>query len=219
MARFLSGAKATILFHTPLRRNSTNVKIYTKTGDQGTTSLFTGTRLPKDDAIFEALGTTDELSSFIGFARQYCASDQNGLADQLEQIQCILQELGSHIATPRHDALASPARKERTLFPETHTVALEQWIDKLDAQLPPLTTFILPSGGQAGAALHCARSVCRRAERTVVPLSRQGAIDPGAFKYLNRLSDYLFMAARFAAKHAGVMEVIYRPSRPTSPRA
>lgn len=185
-------------------------KIYTKTGDKGTTSLYTGERRVKDDNVFEALGTTDELSCFIGLAHHHCTVQNNGLPVQLEKIQCILQELGSHIATPRQ--ADAEAKKARTIFPEQHTQQLEHWIDLMDGQLPPLKNFILPSGGLAGTSLHCARAVCRRNERVLVPLHKDHSIDDSAYRFINRLSDYLFMAARFASKHEGAPEIIYRKS-------
>eukprot|EP00729_Bicosta_minor_P004491 gene4491-35139_t len=195
--------------------SSERFKIYTKTGDAGTTALFTGERRPKDDAEFEVLGATDELSSFIGLARAQLDSADSGsidLGEQLEDIQCTLQELGSHVATPRSKG-THEKRLARTEFSAERTDALEAWIDSMDESLPPLTNFILPSGGVAGATLHCCRSICRRAERAIVPLNRAGQIDPAAYKYLNRLSDYLFTAARFAAQQAGSEETIYRPTR------
>lgn len=129
-----------------------------------------------------------------------------------QDIQCTLQELGSHVATPRSKG-THEKRLARTEFSAERTDALEAWIDSMDESLPPLTNFILPSGGVAGATLHCCRSICRRAERAIVPLNRAGQIDPAAYKYLNRLSDYLFTAARFAAQQAGSEETIYRPTR------
>ena len=121
------------------------------------TSLFTGRRAEKDDAVFEALGTADELSSNLGVAQHHCIAAKNGLEPQLEQIQCLLQEVMSHIATPRSEA--SPAQLERTEFSPAHVELLEEWIDEMDTALPPLRNFILPSGGLAACSLHVARSV------------------------------------------------------------
>ncbi|KAI9324055.1 cob(I)yrinic acid a,c-diamide adenosyltransferase, mitochondrial-like protein [Zopfochytrium polystomum] len=185
-------------------------KVYTRTGDKGTSALFTGERRPKDDLIFEALGTTDELSSHIGLAREFCEEAANGLSEKLEKIQCLLQDIGGNIATPR--STASEARLAKTEFDVDGKLVqeLETWIDKLDEELPPIRNFILPSGGRASAALHIARSVCRRAERRVVPVIQEGIADASVGKYLNRLSDYLFTAARYAAMKAGKTEKIYR---------
>ncbi|KAG0052123.1 hypothetical protein BGZ83_002949 [Gryganskiella cystojenkinii] len=195
-------------------------KIYTKTGDKGTSSLFTGERRPKDDEVFEALGTNDELSSFVGLAREYCldqGQEVQGIVSQLEQIQCLLQDIGSNIATPRDSATAP--RLARTEFDSDgqHVQDLENWIDAMDQELPPLTSFILPSGGKAASALHVARSISRRTERRVVPLAQEQHVDKSVAIYLNRLSDYLFTCGRYAAMKAGRQEVLYK--KPRAPRA
>ncbi|KAI9020790.1 Adenosylcobalamin biosynthesis, ATP:cob(I)alamin adenosyltransferase-like protein [Phycomyces nitens] len=186
------------------------MKIYTKTGDKGTSGLYNGERLEKDDVVFEALGTTDELSSNIGLAMAYL-EDQNStdLVEQLLQIQCLLQDIGSNIATPRDRS--NEKKLQKTLFDEDgeHAVQLEKWIDAMDAELPRLTKFILPSGGKASASLHVSRSVCRRAERGVQSLVRDQLCDISVGVYLNRLSDYLFNAARTAAHKIGEPERIY----------
>lgn len=183
-------------------------KIYTKTGDKGFSSTFTGERRPKEDQIFEALGNTDELSSAIGLAREYCLDNGHTFTEQLDKIQCILQDVGSNIATPRSSARDSHIKK--TQFTNTPTADLESWIDEFTKELPPLTNFILPSGGKSSAALHLARTVCRRAERSVAPVVRSGEADPDVAKFLNRLSDYLFTVARYAAMKEGNEEKIYR---------
>ncbi|KAL7836207.1 hypothetical protein AOLI_G00274910 [Acnodon oligacanthus] len=182
-------------------------KIYTKTGDIGFSSTFTGERRPKEDHIFEALGTTDELSSAIGLAREFCLEKGHSFTDQLDKIQCVLQDVGSNIATPRSSARESHIKK--TKFSSQPVAELESWIDSYTEELPPLTSFILPSGGKSSAALHVARAVCRRAERCVAPIIRSGEADPDVGKYLNRLSDYLFTLARYAALNEGNSERIY----------
>jgi cob(I)alamin adenosyltransferase len=187
------------------------IPIYTKTGDKGTSMLFNGERRNKNDEIFEALGTTDELNSNIGFAREFCIDFHTLLAERLEQTQSLLLDVGSHIATPRNQS--SSGHLARTNFDEVHVSNLERWIDEMDNELPPLKNFILPSGGKASASLHVARSVCRRAERTIVPLVQQGSVDASVGKYINRLSDFLFMAARFVALKEGKPEVIYKKQR------
>ncbi|KNE67103.1 ATP:cob(I)alamin adenosyltransferase [Allomyces macrogynus ATCC 38327] len=187
------------------------IHIYTRTGDKGTSALFTGERRAKSDPIFDALGATDELASVLGLAREFCEEADNGLAPKLEMIQCLLQDAGANIATPRW--CESDAHLKRTEFdPDGAQAALlERWIDDLEDQgLPPLRNFILPSGGRAASALHMARSVCRRAERTVVPLVHDGTASQTVGKYLNRLSDFLFTAARFAAFKDGKPEQVYR---------
>lgn len=183
-------------------------KIYTKTGDKGFSSTFTGERRPKEDQIFEALGNTDELSSAIGLAREYCLDKNHTFTDQLDKIQCILQDVGSNIATPRSSARDS--HMKRTEFTNSLTTELENWIDQFTHELPPLTNFILPSGGKSSAALHLARAICRRAERSVAPIVRSGEADQDVAKFLNRLSDYLFTAARYAAMKEGEEDKIYK---------
>ena len=128
------------------------------------------------------------------------------------QIQCILQDVGSHVATPRTASASQSAKITRTEFDPSGTLTqeLEHWIDELDDSLPPLRNFILPSGGRAASALHVSRSVCRRAERTLFPLIHEGLAEEPAGKYLNRLSDFLFTAARFAAMRDGKEEKIYK---------
>ncbi|XP_019956661.1 corrinoid adenosyltransferase MMAB [Paralichthys olivaceus] len=183
-------------------------KIYTKTGDKGFSSTFTGERRPKEDHIFQALGNTDELSSAIGLAREFCLDKGHTFTYQLDKIQCILQDLGSNIATPRSSARESHTKK--TQFTAQPITDLETWIDNFTKDLPPLTNFILPSGGKSSAALHLARTVCRRAERSVAPIVRSGEADPDVAKFLNRLSDYLFTVARYAAMKEGNEETIYK---------
>ncbi|XP_041854525.1 corrinoid adenosyltransferase [Melanotaenia boesemani] len=183
-------------------------KIYTKTGDKGFSSTFTGERRPKEDNIFEALGNTDELSSAIGLAREFCLDQGHTFTYQLDKIQCILQDVGSNVATPRSSARESHIK--RTKFTAQPIADLETWIDNFTEELPPLTNFILPSGGKSSAALHLARTVCRRAERSVASIVRSGEADPDVAKFLNRLSDYLFTLARYTAMKEGNEEKIYK---------
>ncbi|XP_028851808.1 corrinoid adenosyltransferase MMAB [Denticeps clupeoides] len=200
--------KTAISFANKSDGGSSSPKIYTKTGDKGVSSTFTGERRPKDDAIFEALGSTDELSSAIGLAREFCINQNHPFVDELDRIQCVLQDVGSNIATPLSSARESHIKK--TAFSSNPVADLEAWIDRYTEDLPPLTNFILPSGGMSSAALHVARSVCRRAERCVAPIVRTGEADPNVAKFLNRLSDYLFTLARYAAMKEGKEEQIYR---------
>ena len=199
--------------------------VYTKTGDAGTSSLFTGERVSKDDAVFEALGTIDELVSFCGAAHAACllgGGGGNGLHAHLAQVIKVLMTIASHVATPASSAKASRRQLARTRFgaavARPHIAALEAWIDDATDALPDLRSFVLPLSGTAApacAALHVCRSVCRRCERRV--LSVGADVDPAARKYLNRLSDFLFVAARYAGDHArrqeggaGGEEVCYR---------
>ncbi|XP_061529302.1 corrinoid adenosyltransferase [Phycodurus eques] len=189
-------------------RDNSVPKIYTKTGDKGFSSTFTGERRPKEDHIFEALGNTDELSSAIGLAREFCIEKGHTFTHQLDKIQCVLQDVGSNIATPQSSARESHIT--RTKFTGTPISDLEGWIDAFTEELPPLTNFILPSGGKSSAALHIARTVCRRAERSVAPIVRSGEANPDVARFLNRLSDYLFTVARYAALKENNKEIIYK---------
>jgi cob(I)alamin adenosyltransferase len=192
------------------------IKIYTKTGDKGTSSLYTGERRNKDDIVFDALGTVDELNSFVGLARSVVVADRHqSIADQLILIQSSLLDLGACVATPRQaDAEVSLAKRiARTEFGDHPTAELEAWIDAFDAQLPPLRNFVLPSGGALSAHLHVCRSVTRRAERIIVCLARDGHLEDSVPRYVNRLSDYFFVAARFACQTDGETETIYKPGR------
>lgn len=188
-------------------KSSETFRIYTRTGDQGTSSLFTGERREKNDAIFEALGTTDELSSHLGLCIEYTSQSNHPFTENLQRIQCILQDVGSAIATP--SSSARQAHVEKTGFNKRHTDELEEWIDHYSTTLPPLENFILPGGGKTSASLHIARSVCRRAERQLAPLAKAEEIDPEVFKYVNRLSDFLFTVARLAARLDKKEETIY----------
>ena len=171
-------------------------KIYTKTGDQGETQLFTGQRVPKDDAIIEALGTVDECNSTIGVALSLMPHEGpfTAIRNQLEVIQHALFDLGAALATPQTRARA--AKLEKTRFDPEETERLETWIDAMEKELPRLKTFILPGGHPSGATLHQARTICRRAEREVAPLNRHADVSDHVTIYLNRLSDYLFVVSR-----------------------
>ncbi|HEX2833549.1 MAG TPA: cob(I)yrinic acid a,c-diamide adenosyltransferase [Thermoanaerobaculia bacterium] len=176
------------------------MKIYTRTGDHGQTSLFGGARVAKSDARIESYGTVDELSSFIGVAR--ASSIPSSIEDELHRVQHDLFEIGAHLASPG-----------TSRFPGVETArieSLERAIDAMERELAPLTTFILPAGSIGAAQLHVARTVCRRAERLVVALQDESAATISTIAYLNRLSDYLFVAARFANLKAGVTDVPWK---------
>ncbi|EDL19912.1 methylmalonic aciduria (cobalamin deficiency) type B homolog (human), isoform CRA_d [Mus musculus] len=192
-------------------------KIYTKTGDKGFSSTFTGERRPKDDQVFEAVGTTDELSSAIGFAMELVTEKGHMFAEELQKVSSIIfaHDRAFGACDLNCQLAASP---EHTAFQEGPVLELERWIDKYSSQLPPLKAFILPvgigvlnlSGGKSSSALHFCRAVCRRAERRVVPLVQMGETDANVAKFLNRLSDYLFTVARYAAMKEGSQEKIYK---------
>ncbi|KAJ2812118.1 hypothetical protein H4S07_001619 [Coemansia furcata] len=185
------------------------IKVYTRTGDKGTSSLFTGERRAKDDAVFDALGSTDELSSILGLAIAYLqATPADSLIPRLEAIQCLLQDVGSNVATPLNtEKQASKIRRTRFDPDGYHCTKLEEWVDELSEGLPVHRSFILPSGGLAASTLHVARTVCRRAERSLIPLKDD--IDRETLMFVNRLSDFLFVAARWVAMTQGVTEKIY----------
>jgi cob(I)alamin adenosyltransferase len=176
------------------------VKIYTRTGDAGETSLFDGTRVGKDDPRVDAYGEVDEANAWLGFAR--ASGLDPALADDIVQIQKDLFALGAQLADPA-DRIA--ARVTKAFIGDDDVARLERIIDRVDAELPPLRRFVLAGGSPAGAALHVARVVCRRAERRIVSL--QPPVDPVLIRYVNRLSDLLFVLARAANHRAGVPEV------------
>jgi len=170
------------------------LKIYTKTGDHGETSLFGGARVAKHDPRIEAYGTVDELNSFIGVARASWPSSP--LDAQLARIQSDLFDIGAHLAAPGSSRFAGADL--------ARVVELEQSIDAMESELPPLRNFVLPGGCAAAAQLHVTRTVCRRAERLIVALN-----DDASIVYLNRLSDFLFVAARYANLKHGVPDVAW----------
>ncbi|ETW08898.1 ATP:cob(I)alamin adenosyltransferase [Aphanomyces invadans] len=199
------------------------MKVYTKTGDKGTSQLFSGERRRKDDAVFMALGDTDELNAQIGVALtqfellgiETTLHPGVEFQSRLEEIQSRLFDVGASVATPLSSAGQSKIR--RAEFEPSNVTVLETWIDEMDEHLEPLRNFILPSGGGlASCQLHVARAVCRRAERRVVSIGGDD-VDPVVIQYLNRLSDFLFVAARFVAFLEGKSETIWKKQvKPTS---
>jgi cob(I)alamin adenosyltransferase len=181
-------------------------RVYTRTGDAGETGLFGGGRVSKADARVEAYGAIDELNAAIGCTLM--AVRDARVRDRLGAIQHDLFVIGAHLATP-----SKPGRKKPELppLPVGRTAEIEQWIDEADAALPALRAFIIPGGSTGGAALHFARTICRRAERHVVALAAQAPVDPEILALLNRLSDYLFMAARLENQRAGSDEQRWEP--------
>ena len=175
-------------------------KIYTKTGDDGTTGLGDGTRVAKDSARVAAYGTVDEANCAIGMVLAQQVPD--AVREALTQVQHDLFDLGGELCIPGM-ALIHDADVER----------LESTLDTFNEDLPPLKDFILPGGGMAAACAHVARTVCRRAEREVVTLSRSEGVRPEAIRYLNRLSDLLFVLARVLARASGHGEVLWQHER------
>jgi cob(I)alamin adenosyltransferase len=184
------------------------MKIYTKSGDAGETGLFGGGRVPKDDDRVDAYGEVDELNATLGLARSLSMPpDLDGL---LQRLQDQLFTVGAALATP-------PGTKASAHIPSLRpewVEAMEQAIDGFEVELPRMAHFILPGGSQASSALHLARTVCRRAERRVVPLLREGKVPVEVGVFLNRLSDLLFVMARVANHRAGLPDVKWIPERP-----
>lgn len=185
-------------------------KIYTRTGDKGTTALVSGPRRLKHDLRVEAYGTVDETNSAIGVARLH-TSGLEKLDAMLFRIQNDLFDLGADLATPES---GEPLSYEPLRIVDSQVTRLENEIDDLNATLEPLTSFVLPGGNAAAANLHLARTICRRAERLMVELSVTEAeiVSPAAIKYANRLSDFLFVAARFA-NDAGKADILWVPGK------
>jgi cob(I)alamin adenosyltransferase len=184
------------------------VKIYTRTGDSGSTGLFAGPRVSKDDDRIEAYGTVDELNAGLGMVR---AAHPDPILDaQLHTIQSQLFAVGAELATPDPDA------HQLRLIGTPQVTQLEQWIDEHESHLPALRNFILPAGTSVAATLHLARNICRRAERRVVTLVRRHEVNVSEdlLRYLNRLSDYLFVVARRANQLADVPDCAWQRPAP-----
>jgi cob(I)alamin adenosyltransferase len=183
------------------------LKIYTKTGDSGETGLFGGTRVSKADPRVGTYGDVDELNACLGLARAtLLAADDTELASMLERIQRDLFALGARLADPGRNIAD---RVTKAAVTAGDIARLEEWIDALESTLPPLRRFILAGGSEAGATLHVARTICRRAERAMVALlaGDTDAFEPELLVYVNRLSDLLFVMARRANARAGTPEI------------
>jgi len=176
-------------------------RIYTRTGDDGTTGLGDGSRVPKDSLRVEAFGTVDELNSAIGVLLAI-PDIPPGVSACLTEVQHELFDLGGELCIPGHRVITAE-----------HVTRLEKTLDEFNDPLPPLKEFILPGGGPAAAACHMARAIARRAERRVCTLTRAESVSPEAAKYLNRVSDLLFVLARVLARHEHGTEVLWRHDR------
>jgi cob(I)alamin adenosyltransferase len=185
-------------------------RVYTRTGDRGETALVGGKRVPKDAARIEAYGTVDELNAAIGLARAFNAErlaegeGHRWLDETLRRLQNELFDLGSELATPE-DAVYEGMHR----IGDGEVRELEKLIDHCQKELPPLKSFVLPGGGRIGAALHQARTICRRAERDILRLSRAEPLAEGPLRYVNRLSDLLFVLSRWVAKRLGEPEYLW----------
>lgn len=182
------------------------MKIYTKTGDAGDTGLFGGSRVPKDHVRVEAYGAVDELNAALGLAASL--EPRDAFADLFPAIQRDLFTMGAELASPEPATLAKA--HPSPLLADANVRALEDAIDAHESSLEPLKSFILPGGAPKAAALHLARTVCRRAERSVVRLTRESPVSPALLRYLNRLSDLLFVLARKANAEAGRPDIKWR---------
>ncbi len=175
-------------------------KIYTRTGDDGSTGLGDGQRMPKDSPRIEVIGDVDELNSAMGLVLAHDLREP--IRECLSEVQHKLFDLGGELSLPGYQAISAD-----------DVTTLERKLEGLNANLPPLKEFILPGGGPASAACHLARAVCRRAERHLVALARNENVDPHAQAYLNRLSDLLFVIGRILARDEGGLEVLWRRER------
>ena len=179
------------------------MKIYTKKGDDGTTGLLGGTRIPKHHLRIEAYGTVDELNSHLGLLRDY----YNACSEEIINIQDKLFTIGSHLAL-------DPEHKGKMNLPsinDADVLQLEYWMDSMDESLPPMRNFVLPGGHVAVSQAHIARTVCRRAERLIAHLNDAEPVEPITLQYLNRLSDYLFVLSRFITHSLGAPETPWIP--------
>lgn len=180
-------------------------RIYTRTGDRGETGLFGGGRVPKSHERVAAYGEVDELNAVVGLA--VATMEDVELRTRLQQVQADLFAIGAHLATPP----GARAAAHLPDLPRSRPAEFEAWIDAIEEEVGPLESFILPGGSGAGAALHLARTVCRRAERAVVALLHADAVDDAILVYLNRLSDLLFELARLANHRSGTPDTPWRP--------
>jgi len=178
-------------------------KLYTRTGDDGTTALGGGQRVPKDSARVTAYGTVDELNSAIGLALAH------GLSPRLMEILPVIQNELFHLGSDLAFVEADKVKYQLPQIEDRHIDQLEAWIDEFNAIVGPLANFILPGGSIGAAQLHVARTICRRAERAVATLAREEAIGPQVAAYLNRLSDLLFVMPRYENKERGVAEPLW----------
>lgn len=190
-------------------------KVYTKTGDKGETGLYGGTRISKASARVDSYGNIDELNAFIGVAKSYVNDPE--VLEQLKKIQFDLFTVGSEAATPVDKLfLANGKARLPLVISEAEIEAMEYWIDAFEEKLEPLQFFILPGGGKAATHFHVARTVCRRAERSLVFLNETEEVRPELIKYLNRLSDYLFVLSRYVSKLDNEPEEYWNPNDRTS---
>lgn len=200
-------------------------RVYTRHGDAGATRLVGGQEVPKDDARIEAYGTVDELNAFVGVARQTLAESLAQVAGLPEGRAAALAALGETLGRVQHElfnlgsilaTLPEDVHPKQPRVTATEVARLEEEMDRCQEELAPLRSFVLPGGCRLNADLHVCRTVCRRAERRTVELARASQVDPDAIKYLNRLSDALFVWSRWATHLLGAPEVLWEPNRAAS---
>ena len=185
-------------------------KIYTKTGDDGTTALGSGQRVPKTASRIEAYGTVDETNAAIGMARLMLPEDRRDVAGMLARIQNDLFDLGADLCVPDS---GEPLPYTPLRIKDAQAERLEREIDAMNGEMAPLASFVLPGGSKAGAALHLARTICRRAERRIVQLKLEGEpVSDAACRYINRLSDHLFVASRYV-NGKGKDDLLWQPGQ------
>lgn len=188
------------------------MKLYTRSGDDGTTGLFGGERVPKDHPRIEAVGAIDELNASLGLAASACEPSvaiHQTMLGIFAELQSRLFDVGADLATPQ-DAADKHQAKIARIGPD-HVAQAERWIDQIDGGNAPMKNFVMPGGTELAARLHLTRTVCRRAERAMVHLSRSETVNPQTIIYINRISDLLFAIARRANKEAGVADVPWVP--------
>ncbi len=179
--------------------------VYTRTGDRGRTSLIGGTRVPKNDVRLEAYGTVDELNSFIGMIRSYDIDEQS--KTQLIEIQKRLFEVGAYLATDTNVA----DLRDKMQYDDSVIETLEEAMDKMEEALPPLKYFVLPGGDPCVSYCHISRTICRRAERRILEMGESMDVNTWVVRYINRLSDYLFVLSRHLSKHFNTNEIPWVP--------
>ena len=187
------------------------MKLYTKSGDDGTTGLFSGARVSKDHPRIESYGTIDEFNATLGMCSAACNVDNalhRRLLDIFGRLQSRMFDIGADLATP--EGANNESKIQR--IGQEHVQEVEKWIDEIDGANTPLTAFVMPGGTELASRLHLARTICRRAERQMIHLSHTEPVGASLIMYVNRVSDFLFAAARLANKNSGVEDVLWIPS-------
>lgn len=188
--------------------SSGNKRMYTGRGDQGSTLLYNQRFVHKDSDAIQCMGCLEELEAILGLANEHCKEADNGLNEHLCETQSRLKDILICVGTPR--STSKEHHVKLTSFPQANVERVERWIDTLESELPQSNIVVLPSGGLSSAHLNVARTVCRRAERLFVPLLRCGDNDEVILRYLNRLSDFLFLAGKYASIYENINEEVYR---------